>query len=96
MPNQGKFDQSSKCRFRWELSRLTAIAPLPQRVKKFARISQSIPGKSCQELLAVLNAQPVVGRIVQPGEMVAENGGTSLLLPPVPVYAGVELSRKAG
>jgi hypothetical protein len=31
-----------------------------------------------------------------PIEMVAENGGTSLLLPPVPVYAGVELIRKAG
>jgi hypothetical protein len=26
-------------------------------------------------------------------EMVAENGGTSLLLPPVPVYAGIELRR---
>ena len=31
-----------------------------------------------------------------PIEMVAENGGTSLLLPAVPVYAGVELSRKTG
>jgi hypothetical protein len=31
-----------------------------------------------------------------PIEMVSENGGTSLLLPPVPVYAGVELFRKAG
>jgi hypothetical protein len=31
-----------------------------------------------------------------PIEMVPENGGTSLLLPPVPVYAGVELSRKQG
>jgi hypothetical protein len=31
-----------------------------------------------------------------PIEMVPENGGTSLLLPPVPVYAGVELIRKAG
>jgi hypothetical protein len=29
-------------------------------------------------------------------EMVSENGGTSLYLPPVPVYAGIELSRKAG
>jgi hypothetical protein len=26
-------------------------------------------------------------------EMVAENGGTSLLLPPVPVYAGIEMTR---
>jgi hypothetical protein len=28
--------------------------------------------------------------------MVPENGGTSLLLPPVPVYAGIELIRKRG
>jgi hypothetical protein len=31
-----------------------------------------------------------------PIEMVPENGGTSLLLPPVPVYAGIELFGKAG
>lgn len=31
-----------------------------------------------------------------PVEMLPENGGTSLLLPPVPVYAGIELSRKIG
>jgi hypothetical protein len=31
-----------------------------------------------------------------PIEMVAENGGTSLLLPPVPVYAGIELTRGPG
>src|ERR1022692_2589757 len=30
-----------------------------------------------------------------PVEMLPENGGTSLLLPPVPVYAGIELSRRA-
>ena len=29
-------------------------------------------------------------------EMVAENGGASLLLPPVPVYAGIELERRSG
>ena len=31
-----------------------------------------------------------------PIEMVPENGGTSLLLPPVPVYAGIELFGKSG
>jgi hypothetical protein len=31
-----------------------------------------------------------------PVEMVPENGGTSLLLPAVPVYAGIELSGKKG
>jgi len=31
-----------------------------------------------------------------PIQMVPENGGTSLLLPPVPVYAGIELLRKPG
>jgi hypothetical protein len=31
-----------------------------------------------------------------PIEMVSENGGASLLLPAVPVYAGIELSRKPG
>ena len=35
-------------------------------------------------------------RAPSPIEMVPENGGTSLLLPPVPVYAGIELSGKAG
>jgi hypothetical protein len=29
-------------------------------------------------------------------EMLAENEGTSLPLPPVPVYAGIELSGKRG
>jgi hypothetical protein len=31
-----------------------------------------------------------------PLEMADENGGTSLLLPPVPVYAGIELMRQKG
>jgi len=49
------------------------------------------PGKSASARLWSLDsAEP------SPLEMVPENGGTSLLLPPVPVYAGIELIRKRG
>ena len=50
-----------------------------------------VPGKyASARLWSMGSANP------SPLEMVAENGGTSLLLPPVPVYAGIELSGKKG
>jgi hypothetical protein len=50
-----------------------------------------VPGKYISARLWSLGSQDS-----SPLEMVPENGGTSLLLPPVPVYAGVELLRKRG
>ena len=50
-----------------------------------------VPGKYISARLWSLGSQDS-----SPLEMVPENGGTSLLLPPVPVYAGVELFRKRG
>jgi hypothetical protein len=50
-----------------------------------------VPGKYTSARLWSLGSQDS-----SPLEMVPENGGTSLLLPPVPVYAGVELFRKRG
>jgi hypothetical protein len=50
-----------------------------------------VPGKyASARLWSMGSANP------SPLEMVAENGGTSLLLPPVPVYAGIELLGKKG
>ena len=50
-----------------------------------------VPGKfASARLWSLASAEPL------PLEMVPENGGTSLLLPPVPVYAGIELIRKRG
>ena len=50
-----------------------------------------VPGKCASaHLWSLGSAGP------SPLEMVPENGGTSLLLPPVPVYAGIELFRKPG
>jgi hypothetical protein len=48
-----------------------------------------VPGKYASARQWSLGAESA-----SPIEMAPENGGTSLLLPPVPVYAAVELSRK--
>jgi hypothetical protein len=50
-----------------------------------------VPGKCASARLWTLASASAA-----PLEMTAENGGTSLLLPPVPVYAGIELTRKPG
>jgi hypothetical protein len=50
-----------------------------------------VPGKYASARLWSLGAEGP-----SPIEMVPENSGTSLLLPAVPVYAGIELSGKAG
>ena len=50
-----------------------------------------VPGKYASARLWSLGAADS-----SPVEMVPENGGTSLLLPAVPVYAGIELSGKKG
>jgi hypothetical protein len=50
-----------------------------------------VPGKyASARLWSLGSAGP------SPLEMVPENGGTSLLLPPVPVYAGIELFGRNG
>jgi hypothetical protein len=48
-----------------------------------------VPGKYASARLWALASEGP-----SPLEMAAENGGTSLLLPPVPVYAGIELLRR--
>ena len=50
-----------------------------------------VPGKCASARLWSLGSEGP-----SPIEMVPENGGTSLLLPPVPVYAGIELFGRAG
>lgn len=50
-----------------------------------------VPGKYASARLWSLGSEGP-----SPIEMVPENGGTSLLLPPVPVYAGIELFGKKG
>src|ERR1039457_1198075 len=50
-----------------------------------------VPGKYASARLWSLGAAEPISI-----EMVPENGGTSLPLPPVPVYAGIELSRNRG
>ncbi|MGA2114005.1 MAG: hypothetical protein ABSH56_04565 [Bryobacteraceae bacterium] len=50
-----------------------------------------VPGKYASAHLWSLGSEGP-----SPVEMAPENGGTSLLLPPVPVYAGVELVEKLG
>jgi hypothetical protein len=50
-----------------------------------------VPGKyALAQLWSLTSEGP------SPLELVSENGGTSLLLPPVPVYAGIELLGKSG
>jgi hypothetical protein len=50
-----------------------------------------VPGKYASARLWSLGSEGS-----SPVETAAENGGTSLFLPPVPVYAGIELSGKKG